>query len=184
MNLAHQQPSWTPESFLDWERQQEARWEFDGFQPVAMVGARVGHQRIIRLVEQALRRRTPCEVFTETVRLKVGSKFRYPDVMVVCSRVPGDALYVEDPVIVVEVLSDDAHIDRIDKNQEYAGLPSVRHYVMLEQDRPAATVFSRVGGAWVGSLAIGRETLVRLPAIDAEIPLGEFYPENGDEPAT
>ncbi len=37
MNVALHKP-WTLLAFLAWEERQEARWEFDGAQPCAMVG--------------------------------------------------------------------------------------------------------------------------------------------------
>jgi len=36
----------TLEGFLDWESQQELKYEFDGFQPVAMTGVSAAHSRI------------------------------------------------------------------------------------------------------------------------------------------
>ncbi len=38
MSVALQRPM-TLAEFLDWEERQELRYEFDGFQPVAMTGA-------------------------------------------------------------------------------------------------------------------------------------------------
>ena len=178
MNIAARQSiEWTTERYLAWETQQETRYEFDGFEPVAMVGGKIARQRVIRATERALRRRTRCEVFSETVKFQVAeNKFRYPDLMVVCSQPSGEATYVIDPVVVIEVLSDgNADDDRITKNQEYSMVESVQHYVMLEQSRPAATVFSRSGDDWIGHLLVGEGAVLRLPAIEAEIPLRELY---------
>jgi hypothetical protein len=36
------------EAFLDWESRQEFKYEFDGFQPVAMVGVTTAHWSTIR----------------------------------------------------------------------------------------------------------------------------------------
>jgi len=46
--------------------------------------------------------------------------------------------------------------------------------VMLEQDRVAATVFSRQEGGWIGHLVGEGETL-HLPEIGLELPLAELY---------
>ncbi len=45
MNVALR-PGMTLDGFLAWEEGQEARWEFDGFQPVAMVGGTEAHASI------------------------------------------------------------------------------------------------------------------------------------------
>jgi hypothetical protein len=46
MNVAFRKPL-TLAEFLDWERRQELRYEFDGFQPVAMTGGTIGHDHIV-----------------------------------------------------------------------------------------------------------------------------------------
>ncbi len=38
MSIAFHLPHMTREEFLDWAEAQEERYEFDGFQPVAMTG--------------------------------------------------------------------------------------------------------------------------------------------------
>jgi Uma2 family endonuclease len=65
-------------------------------------------------------------------------------------------------------------VDRITKNQEYRDTPSIQRYVILEQDRQAATVFSRDHGDWAGHLIAGETDLV-MPEIDISIPLAELY---------
>jgi Uma2 family endonuclease len=52
--------------FLDWERAQEPRYEFDGIQPVAMTGGSRPHSRVGTRLLTALsvRVRPPCEVPT------------------------------------------------------------------------------------------------------------------------
>lgn len=60
------------------------------------------------------------------------------------------------------------------KNEEYRDTPSIQRYVMLEQDRQAATVFARAGGDWVGHIVSG-DAILAMPEIDIEIPLAEPY---------
>jgi Uma2 family endonuclease len=176
MNVVRGHSDWTVASFLEWEARQETRFEFDGVEPVGMVGAPISHHRIIRNGEAALRRRlSGCEVFRETVKLRTAHTVRYPDLMVVCSTVAGTATEVVDPVVVIEVLSDaTAGVDRIAKNEEYRLVPSIMHYVMLEQDRVAATVFSRTADDWIGKLVTG-EGDITFPEIGVSMPLSEFY---------
>lgn len=175
---------WTRDEFLTWERDRPERWEFDGFRPVAMVGATAAHHRIARNGETALRRRlTRCEVFRETMKLRLEHTHRYPDLMVVCSEVPGTATEVSDPVAVFEVLSEgNAADDRITKNEEYRRTPSILYYVMLEQSRAGAMVFTREGSDWVGRVVAGPDASLALPEIGVEVPLAEFYEGVLDSP--
>jgi Uma2 family endonuclease len=168
----------TLEDFLDWESQQDTRYEFDGFQPVAMVGGTTNHSRVQRNLITALTvrlRGKPCEAFGSDLKIIAAGSVRYPDAFVVCSPVIGRATAVEDAVVVFEILSPSTSaVDRIIKNREYRDTPSIQRYVILEQDRLAATVFDKAGGAWVGHLFVG-ETDLPLPEIDLSIPLAELY---------
>ncbi len=66
--------------------------------------------------------------------------------------------------------------DRTDKNREYRATPSIQRYVMLEQDRIAATVFSRSGDAWTGELLFGPDAVLALPEADiAAIQLADLH---------
>ena len=47
----------TREEFLDWATAQEVRYEFDGFQPVAMTGGIRDHSQICQNIYYALRTR-------------------------------------------------------------------------------------------------------------------------------
>jgi Uma2 family endonuclease len=58
-------------------------------------------------------------------------------------------MVITDPVVIFEVLSPStATTDHIVKKQEYRDTPSIQRYVMLEQDRQAATVFARTDDDW------------------------------------
>jgi Uma2 family endonuclease len=83
----------------------------------------------------------PCEVFTDALAIKVDARTSYePDASVVCGAPPrGDALMLDDPIIVVEVLSPStAGIDHGRKLSGYFSIPSVEHYLILDPDRRVA----------------------------------------------
>ena len=164
--------------FLAWEERQELRFEFDGFQPVAMTGGTRAHAVLQANLLAALGtrlRRGPCRAFGSDLKVQVAGPIRYPDAFVVCTGGANDSTVVSDPVVIFEILSPStAATDRVTKNREYAATPSVRRYVMLEQDRIAATVFARIEDEWRGSLLTGAEML-RLPEIGIEFPLPELY---------
>ena len=164
--------------FLGWEARQEFKYEFDGFEPVAMVGVSRAHAVIQRNVLNTLTNRLrgkSCGPFGSDLKIEVAGRIRYPDVFVVCSPGVGTDNIVTDPVVIFEIPSDGSvRRDRITKNEEYRLTPSVQRYVMLEQDEPAATVFAREGDRWVGTLFKGNAVL-SMPEIAIEVPLSECY---------
>lgn len=169
----------TLDEFLTWERCQELRYEFDGFKPIAMTGGTLGHSAIASNLDMTLRDRLgggPCRTYRGDVKVIVADHVRYPDLVVTCSPAPPAADVVPAPVVVFEVLSSGtARIARVDKNAEYRATPSIRHYVMLEQAAPAATVFSRSGEDWIGQFVTGADAVVMLQAVGVELPLAEVY---------
>ena len=127
MNLALRKPM-TLAEFLEWEKRQSLRYEFDGVGPVAMTGGTAGHADIQANLAAALRTRlrgNPCRFYGSDLKFQVAEgHVRYPDGMVVCSPVDRTATVVYDPVVVFEVLGPrTAHNDRIVKAREYAGHP-------------------------------------------------------------
>lgn len=164
--------------FLAWEEGQELRWEFDGFQPVAMTGGTSAHEAIGGNIQFALRSRLgdgPCRVRGSTLKIEVAGRIRYPDAFVVCTPVPPRSTVVRDPVVVFEVLSPStAYTDTIVKLREYGAIPSIQRYVMLEQDAIAAVVYVRKGADLVVETLAAGDTL-RMPEIGIEVPMADFY---------
>ena len=164
--------------FLAWEEAQEPRYEFDGFAPVAMTGGTFAHALIQSNLLRALGNRlrgSPCRAIGSELKVLVAGSVRYPDAFVVCAPVARDALVVEDPVVIFEILSPSTALtDRIVKNREYRATPSVRRYVLLEQLRPAATVFAREGAEWLGRLA-DSDAVLAMPELGIALPLAEVY---------
>jgi len=164
--------------FLAWEERQELRYEFDGFQPVAMTGGTMEHEAIgYRLRALLLDRLAgkPCRPWGPTIKIEVAGRIRYPDAFVSCTPAPRGETIVPDPVVVFEVVSPStSRTDRIDKLAEYQATPSIRRYVILEQDSIAATVFWRLGADWVAR-PLTEGDVLHMPDIGIEIPLAAIY---------
>lgn len=177
MNVALQKPM-TLAQFLEWEEPQELRYEFDGFQPIAMTGGTAAHafiQRNLAIAIGGRLRGKPCQYVGNDLKIQVAGRIRYPDGFVVCSAVSPDAKVVHDPVVIFEVLSDGtARTDLVTKNHEYAATPSVRRYVILSQTGIEGTMFERLGDDWVGHL-LGATTILGMPEIGVDLPLAELY---------
>lgn len=170
-------PPATLAEFLDWERHQTVRYEWDGVQPVAMVGGSFAHTEIASRLYDALRpalRGGPCTVVRADLKVLTGggTRARYPDLAVTCAPLrPGDSA-VPEPLLVVEVLSETtAAADRGAKRAEYAGLPSLARYVMLAQDEALALVCDRAGGFEERAV----RDVLELPELGLTVPLAPLY---------
>ena len=177
MSIALRKPM-TREEFLAWEAQQPLRYEFDGFQPIAMAGGTRAHaaiQRNLAIAVGGRLRGKPCQFYGSDLKIDTIETIRYPDGFVVCSPFVASATQIPDPVVIFEVLSDSsARTDLVTKNHEYAGIGSVQRYVVLAQDEMSGTMFERIGTDWVGHL-LHAGSILRMPEIDIELPLAELY---------
>jgi Uma2 family endonuclease len=177
MSAVLRQPM-TVAEFLAWEERQELRWEFNGFEPVAMTGGTRAHELIGGNIRFALQGRLlsgKCRVFGPTLKIEVAGRIRYPDAFVTCTPGPAKQTVVRDPVVVFEVLSDStSRTDRIEKLREYGATSSIQRYIILEQDAIAAMVFVRKGADLVAE-ALTADDILRMPEIDVDVPMAEFY---------
>jgi Uma2 family endonuclease len=180
MNAPLRKP-WTQDQFFAWTSAQEGRYEFDGFQPVAMTGGTANHNTVMQNVHAALRGRlrgSRCRPMGPDIGMvTIGDAVRYPDALVTCTKFAGTALTIPGVVVVFEVVSPGSvRIDRIVKVREYAAVPSIRRYMILETTTAGVTVFERPNAdtAWTASTLTGEDVL-RLPEINIEIPVAEFY---------
>jgi len=134
-----QESEWISEdAYLQSELLSETKHEYIDGAVYAMTGASKNHQRITANVLSDLLtqlRNTSFEAFASAMKVKVGSKFFYPDVMVVCKDDSGSDYYTENPVIIVEVLSKSTRrMDQTAKKFAYQALPTLQEYVLIEQD--------------------------------------------------
>ncbi len=181
MNVAIRQPLMTREQFFLWAEAQEARYEFDGFAPVAMGGGTNKHSRIVQNIYFALRLRLQgqgCEPFGPDAGLAtVGDAVRYPDTMITCSKVPDDERVVPGVIVVFEVLSPSSgYIDRVVKLREYQAVPTIRRYLIVETTTAVITVLDRAeaGDPWTAD-ALASGDVLRIPEVGIEVPMDEIY---------
>jgi len=81
--------------------------------------------------------------------------------------------------VVFEVLSPTSgQIDRIDKVREYAAVPSIRRYVIVEAKSAGLLVLHRQhpDDPWT-AMALTGEDALDLPEVGFTIPVAEFYEE-------
>ena len=120
-------------------------------------------------------------MFTETVKLRVGDNFRYPDIFVTCAASDNDPLLKTQPVLIAEVLSDTTRRrDQEEKRDEYRQLASLRHYVLLEQANVSARCWTHQDDGWTLS-RVATNGELELNAFACKIPLAEIYEEVWEE---
>jgi Uma2 family endonuclease len=125
----------------------------------------------------------PCQPYGSELKIQVAGRIRYPDAFVVCTAVENQATVVSEPVAIFEVLSGSwENDDLVVKNAEYRATPSVQYYIILQQTRMAAIVFSRKGPDWVSALLTDGAAAIELPDIGVSIPLAELYADLAFEP--
>ena len=136
------------EEYLKRELTAELKHEYVNGYIYAMAGASENHARISGNIYAELRHyliNQSCEPFISDMKLKTSTgSFRYPDCMVVCDEDNEDPYYKTKPVILVEVLSRSTRkTDEKDKLLEYINIPTLKEYVLIEQDYVDITVYRK-----------------------------------------
>lgn len=151
----------TVDEFLAWAEGQEGRWEIHNGVPYQMAAERTRHAaakfKAQRALDDAIRKAgVGCTMLADGPLVRVSDGTAYePDALVYCGpMLPGDAIEVPNPVIVVEVASPStARIDASWKLAGYFQVPSVQHYLMIEPDggpvihhrrQPDGTILTRI----------------------------------------
>jgi Uma2 family endonuclease len=137
-------PAFTADEFIAWALEQPAgRFELDNGVVVVMAPERASHNQAKLNAAIALRgaigaRGLVCRAMTDGMAVRIDDWTVYePDALVRCGPpLPGEAIEVMDPIIVVEVVSPSSRgVDRGVKLAGYFSLPSVRHYLIVDTDR-------------------------------------------------
>lgn len=170
------------EAFLAWEAAQELRYELVGGVVRAMAGGSAVHDAIAvtmaSLLRAAARAREGCRGHGLSLKIRspVGAVM-YPDAFVRCGPRDDRATVVDDPLVVVEVLSPstDQH-DLTRKRWAYEAIPSLRAILLVDTEALRVEIATREpDGTWRSRLVEGREGVVELAVLDTRIPLAELY---------
>ena len=173
----------SPDEYLEGERSAEVRHEYVDGHVYAMAGASDDHNRIAGNIFAELRERLrghPCEPFINDMKVKIPPAFAdvyyYPDVLVACDPTDNARYFRERPTVLIEVLSTETErTDRREKALAYRQIPTVEAYVLVEQERMAATILRRTEPGWQSHVIEGPGSILKLPGIGVEIPLERIY---------
>jgi Uma2 family endonuclease len=173
----------TVDEFLLWAEGKEGRWELHDGVPVMMSPERVVHNRSKFSAATALRDAlsaagSPCEVFTDGLAIRIDARMTFePDASIVCGpRRSDDAIVVNDPTVVLEVLSPStAAIDHGRKLSGYFSLPSVEHYLILDPERRVVIHHKRGAGDAIETRVLS-EGSVKLNPPGFEVTVEALFP--------
>lgn len=169
-------------AFFAWQERQADRYELvDGFPLRLMAGARNVHDDIVVNLVAELRnalRGSGCRPFTGDGSVEtLPGRIRRPDVGVDCGRRDPDALTAAEPRLVAEILSPSTRdFDAFEKLDEYRGVASLRHILLIEPNAPEILLWSRAeDGAWSKARIDGLDAAVSLPALGLSLAMSDIY---------
>lgn len=172
----------TVDEFLAWAEGQGGRWELYNGVPYLMAPERTRHGKVKFAVQTALvqgirRAVLDCHMLPDGATVRVSERTAHePDALVYCGpELPGDAIEVPHPVIVVEVSSQSARkIDAGIKLAGYFRLASVKHYLIVDPDGPPLIHHQRQGRDTILTRLVSEGPL-RLDPPGFEVAVGEVW---------
>jgi Uma2 family endonuclease len=172
----------TLEEYFEFEEKSWIRHEFIDGVIFAMTGPSLAHNSITQNLVFAIRthlKRGPCRVFSSDAKLVIrraqSEISYYPDVIVDCRPDTRTTHYVQDPKLILEVLSPSTHlVDRREKLQNYRLIDSVEEYVLVGQQEQRVIVYPRAE-RWKPRVYGSLDAAMELRSIDLTVPLSELY---------
>lgn len=172
----------SPETYFDWVEAQDEKYEYYDGEVFSMAGGSDRHALIGANTTVAFTlalRPHGCAPYSSDMRIQLAASRRYvyPDFSAVC----GEADFLDDrhytllnPTLVVEVLSPSTgDFDQGTKALWYRALPSLRALVLVAQDAPAVTVYTRDGDRWEVADVSGLDA--SFEALGERIALADLY---------
>ncbi len=184
--LSSQPYTW--DEYIALDAQQGDRYEYHDGVIVAMSGATNQHNELVTNLVLSLKpasRMKGCTIFTENVKLfrHRSDRYLYPDLMLTCHPLDLQSKHgVRSPSLIIEVLSKtNTHKELAFKQREYFKLPSLRHYLLVEQSECSVQHFHRYDSAasgdelWKVRFYEDLEDYIDLPEWDLRLSLQEIY---------
>ncbi len=181
----------TVSEYLAGEEVSDTKHEYLDGTVHAMAGATIQHNNIAgncfgQLYGQL--RGKPCQPYNSDTKVRIEfpdrTRFYYPDAMVVCQSNPDTDHFQNQPVVIIEVLSDSTRRTDIgEKCHAYLTIPSLKVLLFVEPDSPSVTLHRRLPeGGFSLELHTGIEAVIPLPEIEATLSLADLYERVGFTP--
>lgn len=177
---------YTPDEYLELERQATERHEYLDGHIYEMAGESLAHSQICvnlaREVSTQLKGKR-CQALSPNMKVRTGEKklFSYPDLTIVCGQtifhdVQRDVLL--NPTVVFEVLSRSTEgFDRGEKFLRYRNnIETLTDYVLISQHIPLVEHYTRrEDNRWLMTSLSGLDSALALPEIGCVLRLSEIY---------
>ncbi len=165
------------EDYLQGELKKKVKHELVDGCIFAMACASANHERIAGNIYRKFGNHldgSPCEPFGSDMKVKAGSNFFYPDVIIDCHFDESQPYFTESPVIIVEVLSKATRkTDETVKLLSYITIPTLQEYVLIEQDYVDVQVIRRNESWLPRHYFLGDE--ITFETIGLTLPVEEIY---------
>ena len=180
------QSVYTPEDYLEFERESDSRHEFLDGEIYAMAGESLSHSRVCINLGGEVRNKLKgknCEALSPNmkVRTTAASLFSYPDLTIVC----GEPQFhdrkkdvLTNPKVIFEVLSPStADYDRTTKFLRYRmGNETLTDYILVTQERCFVEHYNKqADGSWIYHSLNELSDILRIETINCELSLEEIY---------
>jgi len=169
--------------YLEGELVSNVKHEYISGSVFAMVGSKNAHNMIAVNALLAFGSRLKghaCRPFNSDTKIRIRMidhvRFYYPDMSVVCQANALSETFQDQPVVIVEVLSEGTRrLDDGEKRDAYFTIPSLTHYILLEQEVAVAVVYQRVGQQFERHEFADINDVITLDNLSLRLPLREFY---------
>lgn len=183
MQSALKDKVYSVEEYILLEESGEVRHEFINDSLYEMSGASTLHNLLCQnllLIFRALLKPKGFYIFMENVKVKIPNEkiYYYPDIVVTNEKQTAETRYIQfEPSLLAEVTSNSTHkIDMVDKLIQYQKFPSLKYYLIVEQDKQEIIVISRnAEGTWQSETYNQPEAIISLPALEIQLNLKEVY---------
>lgn len=170
------------DEYLAWAEGRPGRYELYAGVVYTMSPERVRHGEVKYATQSALaaaikRAGAPCHMLPDGMTVRIDRHTAHePDALVYCGpKLPGSAVEVPDPIILVEVLSPSTrHIDASAK-LDYFTLPSVRHYLIIDPEKPFVVHHARVNDDLIETKIL-RDGSLRFEPPGLSVAVADLYP--------
>jgi Uma2 family endonuclease len=180
--ISQQSEKMTIEEYLQWEPQQDVRYEYVNGKVFAMTGGTIPHNDIALNLYTALRphlRSRGCRVNVSDVKVQVSPKspYYYPDIIVSCDPQDLNARnFIQNPKLIVEVLSPGTSAkDRSEKFTYYLTIPTLQEYILIDSEKFSVERYCRgEGRMWLYYPYTDGDSIT-LSSIEFEFPIELIY---------
>lgn len=185
MQLEIKKQYFTPEEYLEIEKNAEYKNEYRDGEIVTMNGGTTNHNKIAlnlaSFLKFALRGRN-YEIYIGDVRLWIPRyrQYTYPDVMVI----QGQPIYtgtntttVMNPLLIAEVLSKSTkNYDQGDKFLYYRSIPEFKEYILIDQTQYHVMQYVKTAeDKWLFTEYESENSVLTLQSIEFEIAFRDLY---------